>query len=114
MITKESIGCCGAVCGTCPALAKRACKGCKLGYASGERDITKARCRMKVCCMSKKMETCADCTDYYECGILKEFFGKNGYKYRKYREALEFIKERGYDEFLENSSKWTMQYGKYK
>lgn len=40
------IGCCGAYCGTCRALLDKTCKGCKLGYDDGKRDIRAARCAM--------------------------------------------------------------------
>jgi hypothetical protein len=56
------IGCCGAFCKTCKAFIEGFCKGCKLGYDKGERDIGKAKCKMKVCCFrERKLETCADC-----------------------------------------------------
>jgi hypothetical protein len=59
------IGCCGAYCGTCRALLDKTCKGCKLGYDDGERDIRAARCAMKRCCLiEKKLETCADSPEY--------------------------------------------------
>jgi hypothetical protein len=44
----EEIGCCGAYCKTCKAFAQKTCLGCKLGYESGERDISKAKCLWKV------------------------------------------------------------------
>jgi hypothetical protein len=66
------IGCCGAYCGTCRALLDKTCKGCKLGYDDGERDIRAARCAMKRCClMEKKLETCADCQEYEGCAIIQ-------------------------------------------
>ena len=45
------IGCCGAYCGTCPELRKQRCLGCKIGYDNGQRDLKKAKCKMKICCM---------------------------------------------------------------
>jgi hypothetical protein len=107
------IGCCGAYCGTCPEYRKARCRGCKIGYESGERDIRRARCRMKICCIEKGLETCADCDDYVGCRNIREFYGKNAYKYRKYREATLFIRERGYQAFLEIATGWEKQYGKY-
>ena len=106
------IGCCGAYCKTCPSLIEGFCKGCKLGYDDGARDLTKAKCKMKVCCFGqRKLETCADCSDY-ACNLLVEFQGKNGYKYRKYKESMEFIREHGYAEFVRRAAKWTRAYGK--
>jgi len=31
------IGCCGAYCKTCPPLIQNYCKGCKLGYNTGQK-----------------------------------------------------------------------------
>ena len=113
-MTIREIGCCGAYCKTC--LIYRAggnCQGCKLGYDSGERDIAKARCRMKLCCFrDKKLETCADCPDYPTCDIIHGFYAKNGYKYRKYRESIEFIRQNGYREFMQAADTWKGPYGR--
>ena len=37
----EKTGCCGAYCKTCREFRK-ACKGCKLGYLDGSRDLSRA------------------------------------------------------------------------
>ncbi len=109
------IGCCGAYCGTCPALTDGTCKGCKLGYDDGTRDIRAARCAMKRCClMEKKLETCADCPEYEDCRIIQGFFAKKGYKYRKYRESTEFIRQRGYPAFIDAARSWKRAYGSLK
>jgi hypothetical protein len=110
---KSYIGCCGAYCKTCKAFREGFCKGCKLGYENGERDINRAKCRMKVCCFGeRKLETCADCPDYAECRTIREFYGKNGYKYKKYEDALEFIRKNGYPKFIRLAGKWRGAYGK--
>jgi len=114
-MTIREIGCCGAYCKTCPALIDKSCRGCKLGYENGERNIDKAKCKMKVCCFKERnYETCADCPDYLSCEILKGFYSKKGYKYKKYRQALEFIRENGYAKFLEIADTWRGPYGRYK
>ena len=110
----EEIGCCGAYCGTCRALKEGACRGCKLGYQTGERDLSKAKCAMKVCCVGKGYASCADCAEYNSCDTLQAFYAKNGYKYGKYREALEFIREHGYDAFVALADGWHGPYGRYK
>jgi hypothetical protein len=109
----QEIGCCGAYCGSCRARTEQACKGCKLGYDEGERDIAKARCRIKVCCIGKGCHSCADCPDLSKCELINVFFGKKGYKYRKYREALEFIRNHGDTDFVEIADTWKNAYGKY-
>jgi hypothetical protein len=108
------IGCCGAYCGTCPVLKENMCRGCKLGYKTGERDLSKAKCKMKVCCISKNYNSCADCEIYDSCEIIQAFQHKNGYKYKKYKEALDFIRANGYKKFLAIADGWNRQYGKYK
>lgn len=107
------IGCCGAYCKTCRALSEGACRGCKLGYDAGERDIRKARCRIKICCFGeKRLETCAECPDYDACETISGFHNKNGYKYKKYHDSLEFIRKKGNDEFIKAACKWKGPYGR--
>ena len=107
------IGCCGAHCNTCRELAGGHCRGCKLGYESGERDISKAKCRIKVCCFKERgLETCADCPDYSSCEVICGFHDKSGYKYKKYKQAMDFIQANGYDAFLEQADNWKGPYGK--
>jgi hypothetical protein len=109
------IGCCAAYCGTCPELTEGRCRGCKSGYDTGARDLAKARCKMKVCCIGSlgTQHTCADCSDYPSCGIIQGFYGKKGHKYKKYRESAEFIRNRGYGPFLQIAAKWKGPYGKF-
>ncbi len=107
------IGCCGAYCGTCRELANAHCKGCKLGYENGKRDIAKSKCKMKICCFrERKLETCADCPDYLQCELIMGFHDKSGYKYKKYKQSMDFIRENGYDRFLEVAANWKCPYGK--
>jgi hypothetical protein len=69
---------------------------------------------MKVCCITTvgTTHTCADCPDYPTCDTLQGFYAKNGYKYRKYRQSLQFMKAHGYDSFLQAAQKWKGAYGK--
>lgn len=69
---------------------------------------------MKVCCIENGLNSCADCENYTTCEIIQGFYNKNGYKYKKYREATSFIRDRGYSSFLEIADGWKNQYGKYK
>ena len=110
----REIGCCGAYCQTCrESSTGSSCRGCKLGYENGERDIDKAKCRIKLCCFrDRRFETCADCTDYPACNIISGFHGKNGFKYTKYKQSIEFIREKGYAEFIEIASNWREPYGR--
>jgi len=108
------IGCCGAYCKTCRAFVTgNNCRGCKLGYETGERDINRSRCIIKVCCFKgRKLETCADCPDYFLCNIIHDFYSKQGHKYRKYRQSIEFIRENGYTKFMNKADAWVGPYGK--
>lgn len=110
----REIGCCGAYCKTCRASASGSlCRGCKLGYEDGGRDINKAKCKIKVCCFrDRELETCADCNDYPDCDIIHGFYEKSGYKYGKYRQAIEFIRGNGYTKFLDIADTWKGPYGK--
>lgn len=110
----KEIGCCGAYCKTCRTSSTGSeCRGCKLGYDNGERDINKAKCKMKLCCFrDRALETCADCSDYPVCETIHTFQDKNGTKYSKYRQTIEFIRENGYYAFLKIADGWTGPYGK--
>jgi len=79
---------------------------------SGERDVNKAKCEIKVCCFKeRRLETCAGCPDY-PCEVLGEFWSKRGWKYKQYRKQLEFIRQNGYEEFLKRANKWKGPRGK--
>jgi hypothetical protein len=113
MSVKE-IGCCGAYCKTCRAFTTGSiCRGCKLGYEGGERDINKSRCKIKICCFrDRHFETCVDCDDYSNCRIIHGLYEKRGYKYGKYRQSMEFIRENGYPRFIEIADAWAGPYGR--
>ncbi len=109
----QYIGCCGAFCKTCPEYVNSNCKGCKLGYDDGKRDINKARCKIKLCCFrDKQLSTCVDCAELDTCNVIQSWFSKNGYKYRKYQESIKFIRQFGYDRFLVFANSWKRHYGK--
>lgn len=111
-MSMQEIGCCGAYCRTCRAY-HAPCAGCTQGYDNGERDIGKARCQIKICCISLGHATCADCPDFGSCSTLGVFHAKNGYKYGKYRQALLFIRERGYEAFVNIADEWSGACGRY-
>jgi hypothetical protein len=110
----REIGCCGAYCKTCiEFLTKGQCKGCKLGYDNGSRDISKSKCAYKNCCyQGKKLETCADCTEFINCELIHGFYAKNGFKYRKYKQSIEFIRTHDYEAFLKLADHWKGPYGR--
>ena len=75
-MTIKIIGCCSAYCKTCIEQQKakypneRNCLGCKLGYKSGERDLSKVKYKLVCPFRKRECETCADCPDY-PCDILQ-------------------------------------------
>jgi hypothetical protein len=48
----------------------------------------------------------------YPCKILEAFWSKNGWKYKQYKRQLEFIRQNGYDKYLNNADKWKRAHGK--
>lgn len=98
-MSQKEIGCCGIYCRTCHIFIDGMCSGCKAGYEN--TDITKTKCKIKTCCFyTKKFETCADCKDYTSCTLIQDFYEREGYKSRDYKEAIDNIRENGYDDFL--------------
>ena len=55
-MSQRLIGCCGAYCKTCKVYREALCKGCKVGYDTEERDISRAKCAMKVCCIKRGLD----------------------------------------------------------
>jgi hypothetical protein len=111
-MTIREIGCCGAYCGSCKEMTKGLCKGCKLRYDTGERNIDRAKCRIKLCCFRDHgFQTCADCGDFDDCEIIRSWLSK-GYKYKRYGKSLIFIRDSGYVEFLKIADGWNDAVGK--
>lgn len=107
------IGCCGAYCKTCKPFIEGVCKGCKIGFDTGEQDISRAKCKIKLCCFrDHQFITCADCTELESCSIVGSWYSNKGYKYKKYKQAIDFIKEKGYDAFIILADQWKGAYGK--
>jgi hypothetical protein len=114
MNSKRYIGCCGAYCMTCKPFIEGECKGCKIGFDTGKRDISKAKCKIKLCCFrDHAFDTCADCPEFETCAIIGSWYSKKGHKYKKYKQAIEFIKQNGYSSLVKLANKWKNAYGKY-
>ena len=69
--------------------------------------------KMKVCCISKNYSHVLIAVNILICSVLNDFYNKNGYKYKKYKQAIDYIRTYGYDAFLEVADKWKNAYGKY-
>jgi hypothetical protein len=61
--------------------------------------------------VERKLETCADCPEY-QCEVLEAFWNKNGWKYKQYKKQLEFIRQNGYEKYLNKANKWERSHGK--
>ena len=64
--------------------------------------------------LGKGLGTCADCTNLNTCDTIQGWYAKNGYKYKKYKEAVEFIRKEGYPRFITLADTWKNAYGKIK
>lgn len=104
------MGCCGAYCETCREYGAQ-CKGCQDGYREGTRDLGRARCKIKICCISKAYTCCAVCPSLDRCPTVQEFYGK-GYKYQRYQKTIQFIRKHGYEAFARIAADWKGAYGK--
>jgi hypothetical protein len=111
---KEYIGCCGAYCKTCRSLTREKCKGCKLGFNDGDRNINRTRCNIKKCCFrDNKFETCADCQKLDSCNHMENWYKKEQGKYRSYKKFLDYIKENGYSKFIKTAESWKNWFGEF-
>ena len=107
------IGCCCAYCKTCRAFREGHCRGCRLGYDNGQRDIRRAKCKIKVCCMrERQLQTCADCDEFSFCAILENWYKKASGKYQRYKKSGEYIREHGYESFVKVADRWKDSCGK--
>lgn len=110
-MSRIGIGCCGAYCQTCREFTNGLCRGCRLGYENGERDINRAKCKIKVCCLrERQLETCTDCPNFPSCTIVQGWYEKS--QHIRYKKSAEFIREHGYDKFLTIADNWNNAYGK--
>ena len=92
---------------------KKAARAASRGILDGSRDLSRAKCRMKKCCLTKGHITCADCEEYEYCETIQSFINHPGYKYSKYKQALEFIRAYDYVAFMKAAENWKNAYGKY-
>lgn len=109
----QELGCCGAYCKTCKVYRQKLCAGCKIGYVEKTRDLSKAKCKIKICCITKEYGSCADCSQYGGCEVILAFHNHEGYKYGKYKQAVAYIRDNGYEAFFKIADNWDNAYGKY-
>ena len=92
---------------------RRPARAANWGIWDGSRNLGRAKCRMKKCCLTKGHITCTNCEEYEHCEIVQAFLNHPGYKYSKYKQALEFIRAHGHAAFLNAAKHWTSACGKY-
>ena len=92
---------------------KKAARAASRGILDGSRDLSRAKCRMKKCCLTKGRITCADYEEYDRCESIQSFLDHPGYKYGKYKQALEYIRAHGHAAFLSAAEHRTGAYGRY-
>ncbi len=107
------VGCCGANCGTCRSFIRGQCRGCRVGYDDGTRDLAATKCRVKMCCLGRgTLVTCADCGEYQTCERILSFHESKESKYKEYTRPVEYIRTHGYSEYLKNARKWKGPFGR--
>ena len=79
------MGCWAAYCKPCREFEKTY-KGCTLGYLDGSRDLSRAKCKAKKCCLTRERISCGDCEEYDGFETIKSFINHAVYKYGKYPE----------------------------
>jgi hypothetical protein len=107
--TYPTLGCCGLDCGLCPryySAGPSRCPGC---CGPGFFDVSPG-CGTITCCVKKKgLEVCAQC-DEFPCSRFASWLDKwwredSVVTHRKIRPNMDFIKERGLEEFLEQQAR---------
>ena len=103
----DMIAYCGLYCGACRKYLKEKCLGCF-------KNEKASWCKVRLCCIENSYKSCADCrivSNPKDCKKLNNFIAKLfALILRSDRNAcIEFIREKGYDEFAkEMSEKGTM------
>jgi hypothetical protein len=96
-MTESKYGPCGLYCGACGA---EDCGGCQ----SDRIDETITNCKFRGCTMEKGIDFCCYC-DEYPCRELRDFMNDEWPHHWTVELNLEFIKEKGVEEWLEAQKK---------
>jgi hypothetical protein len=94
---KELVAYCGLYCGCCKIYLNGKCKGCKENEKA-------AWCKLRVCCINKGINSCADCSEYSspeKCKKFNNFMSKIfGLLFKSDRKAcINLIREKGYENY---------------
>lgn len=96
---EELVSFCGLYCGACKSYLKEKCPGCR------EKGKYK-KCKMRPCCIEKKISSCADCQDFKNVMDCSKYTNKlwNIFEFvfrTRRSDSIGFIKEKGYETFAE-------------
>jgi hypothetical protein len=93
---QDLVAYCGLYCGACPRYLRDNCPGCK-------KNEKAAWCKIRTCCMEKKIKSCADCNfdDVNECNKFNNFMSKLfSFIFRSNRKGcIEAIRKNGYADY---------------
>ena len=103
--THPTFGCCGLDCGLCPryyTVGSSRCPGC-CGPDFWQKHPS---CSFITCCVKKKnLEACAECSEF-PCSKFKDAGKYDSFlTYKKVIQNLNFSKEHGVEEFIEQQKK---------
>lgn len=94
---QDMIAKCGLYCNACGKYLKGKCDGCASNHKA-------SWCKLRTCCLEKKIASCADCTEYEDvmaCNKYNTFMAKMfGFIFNSDRAAcIERIKTVGYEKY---------------
>ena len=103
--THPTLGCCGLDCGLCPryyTVGNSRCPGC-CGPDFWQKHPS---CSFITCCVKKRnLEVCAECSEF-PCSKFKDAGKYDSFlTYKRVIQNLDFIKEHGVEEFIEQQKK---------
>lgn len=99
--TDSHVGSCGLFCTNCGKFKRGRCYGCQLQPGFG-------RCPVRLCCVERKITTCAECADfqspcnYRECPKLNNFIARTISLFTDAERpaALALLRDRGRERYL--------------
>lgn len=102
-IKKELVSYCGLYCGSCGKYQKGKCPGC----AENEKA---SWCKIRTCCIEKRINSCAQCNEYSDvkdCKMFDNFISKMfEFVFKSDRKAgIKMIQKAGYEEFAKYMAK---------
>ncbi|MBF0408410.1 MAG: DUF3795 domain-containing protein [Candidatus Riflebacteria bacterium] len=93
----NSVAFCGLYCGACKSFLNEKCDGCR-------KNEKATWCKIRICCMNKKISSCAECLEYPDpmaCSMFNNIFSKFfAFLFKSNRAAcISLIKNKGLQEY---------------